>query len=97
MKIYDKTNFNELPDYVWDYWFKRLKKEIINTSYPLFMIRVGISDKKDECETHKRMFDIREEKNDATFGDFFYFEDKYIHIALNTIFDYAEMKHEDFL
>jgi hypothetical protein len=97
MKIYDKTNFNELPDYVWDYWFKRLKKEIINTSYPLFMIRVGISDKKDEYEMYKRMFDIKEEKNDVTFGDFFYFEDKYIHIALNTIFDYVEMKHDDFL
>jgi hypothetical protein len=61
------------------------------------MIRVGISDKKDECEMHKIMFDIKEEKNDATFGDFFYFEDKYIHIALNTIFDYAEMKHDDLL
>lgn len=54
MKIYDKNNFNELPDYVWNYWLEKLKKEIINTSYPLIMIRVGISDKKDEDELYKR-------------------------------------------
>jgi len=95
MRIYDKTNFNELPDYVWDYWLKRLKTEIINTSYPLFMIRVGISDKKDETELYKKMWKIKEEKRDATFGDYFYHENNYIHVALNTIFDYAEMKYEN--
>ena len=95
MKIYDKTNFNELPNYVWKYWLKRLKKEIINTSYPLFMIRVGISDKKDENELHKKMWEIKEEKNDATFGDFFYHKNSYINITLNTIFDYVEMKYEN--
>lgn len=85
MKIYDKTNFNELPDYVWNYWLEKLKKEIINTSYPLIMIKVGISDKKDEDELYKKMFDIIEENNDAVFTDIFYYENKCIHISLNII------------
>ena len=85
MKIYDKNNFNELPDYVWNYWLEKLKKEIINTSYPLIMIRVGISDKKDEDELYKKMFDIIEENNDAVFTDIFYYENKCIYISLNII------------
>ena len=96
MKIYDRTNFNKLPDYVWDYWLNKLKKEIINTSYPLFMIRVGISDRKEEVELHKVMWNMKEEKRDATFCDFFYHKNEYIHISINTIFDYTEKKYDDF-
>lgn len=97
MKIYDRTNFNELPDYVWDYWLKRIKGEIINTSYPLFMIRVGISNKCDDAELYKTMWNMKEELNDATFTDFTYHEDKFIMIAINTIFDYAEKSYNDFI
>jgi hypothetical protein len=97
MKIFNRTNFNELPEFVWDYWLKKVKNNIIDTSYPLFMIRVGISDKNDEHELYQKMWNIREEKKDATFSDFFYFEDKYIHIALNTIFDYVDKTYNDFI
>ena len=44
MKIYEKQDFKDLPDYFWELWLEKLKEEIINTSYPLFLIRVGICD-----------------------------------------------------
>ena len=33
MKIYEKEDFKELPDYFWELWLGKLKEEIINTSY----------------------------------------------------------------
>ena len=97
MKIYDKTNFNELPKFFWKYWLKRIKKEIITTSHPLFIVRVGIGNENEEDETYKAMLNIKREKNDSTFCDFFYYKDKYIHIHLKTIFDYANMSYDDLM
>lgn len=47
MKIYEKQDFKDLPDYFWELWLGKLKEEIINTSYPLFLIRVGICEVRD--------------------------------------------------
>jgi hypothetical protein len=95
MTIYTKENFQDLPDYFWTYWLERLKKEIISTGYPLFLIRVGICEKSLAAKLHQEMWNLREEKNDHTFCDFFYHENECIMVGLNTIFDYAEMSIND--
>lgn len=96
MRIYEKQDFKDLPDYFWELWLARLKEEIIITSYPLFLIRVGICHKKDEAQLYQKLWGIKEDKKDATFYYEWYKDDKYIGIQLNTIFDYSEKSVDDF-
>lgn len=96
MKIYEKQDFKDLPYYFWELWLDKLKKEIIINSYPLFLIRVGICKKEDEGELYKKLWNINNKKNDATFYHYWYKNGKYIGLQLNTIFDYAEMSVNDF-
>ena len=95
MKIYEKQDFKDLPDYFWELWLGKLKEEIINTSYPLFLIRVGICDKEDEGELYQKLWNIKNEQKDATFYHYWYKDGKYIALQVNTIFDYAEMNVDD--
>lgn len=96
MRIYEKQDFKDLPDYFWELWLGRLKEEIIITSYPLFLIRVGICHKKDKAQLYQKLWGIKEDKKDATFYYEWYKDDKYIGIQLNTIFDYSEKSVDDF-
>lgn len=67
----------------------------LNTSYPLFLIRVGICDKEDEGELYQKLRNIKNEQKDATFYHYWYKDGKYIGLQVNTIFDYVEMSVED--
>jgi hypothetical protein len=69
----------------------RLKIEIINTGFPLFVVRVGICEKPEQSKMYKELFDIKQEHNDSTFYQDFELEGLYIGIQLNTIFDYVDM------
>jgi len=96
MRIYEKQDFKDLPDYFWELWLGKLKEQIINTSYPLFLIRVGICDKEDEGELYQKLWNIKSEQKDATFYYYWYKNGKYIGLQVNTIFDCAEMSVDDF-
>ena len=69
---------------------------IKNKLYPLFLIRVGICDKEEVGVLYKKMWNIKNEQNDATFYHKWYKDGKFIGLQVNTIFDYAEMSVDDF-
>lgn len=95
MKIYEKENFKDLPKFFWDYWLDKVKNEIIKTSYPIFVIRVGIGKRNEESFIYEALWKIKEEKNDATFYDHFHHENEYVGIAVNTIYDYINLTIEE--
>mgnify|MGYP000878437445 CR=1 FL=1 len=97
MRIYEKKDFKDLPDFFWVLWLDRVKQEIIDTSYPLFMVRVGICDNtpEEENKLYQNMWDIKETEKDATFLHYFIADNKYIALHVNTIYDYIDLQIDE--
>lgn len=82
--IYEKEMFDTLPEHFWHIFLLKLRKFIENTGFPMFLIRVGICDKAEQISLYQKMSDS-DAYSDYTFFDYWYFENYYIAIHINTI------------
>jgi len=87
MKIYERDNFNGLPEWFWETFNEKNKKSIISSGYPIIPIRVMICDKDEMNESWKKFHDINHNQGNISgiFVTDFDYLDHHVVINLNTI------------